>query len=67
MSEVKVTIEWNGNTVGVHADPMSVHLAGEADPNKIIGAVIKAMWGLNVGEDKTECHACDLIRILPSR
>ena len=43
MSEVKVTIEWNGNTAGLHPDPMKVHFAGDADPNKIIGAVTEAM------------------------
>ena len=42
-NEVKVTIEWNGNTAGLHAEPMAVHIAGKADPNKIIGAVAKAM------------------------
>lgn len=43
MSEVKVTIEWDSNTAGVHAEPMTVHIAGKADPNEIIGAVAKAM------------------------
>ena len=43
MSEVKVTIEWNGNSAGLHAEPMTVHIAGKADPNDIIGAVVKAM------------------------
>ena len=41
--EVKVTIEWNGNTVGLHPDPMTVHIAGEADPHKVIEAVTEAM------------------------
>lgn len=41
--EVKVTIEWNGNTVGLHEEPMTVHIAGKSDPNEIIGAVAKAM------------------------
>ena len=45
MGEVKVTIEWDGNTAGLHSEPMAVHIAGKADPNKIIGAVAKAMWG----------------------
>ena len=42
-NEVKVTIEWNGNAAGLHAEPMTVHIAGKADPNKIIGAVAEAM------------------------
>ena len=41
--EVKVTIEWDGNAAGLHAEPMTVHIAGKADPNEIIGAVAKAM------------------------
>lgn len=41
--EVKVTIEWDGNTVGLHAEPMTVHIAGKADPNEIIRSVAEAM------------------------
>lgn len=41
--EVKVTIEWDGNAAGLHAEPMTVHIAGKADPNEIIGAVAQAM------------------------
>ena len=41
--EVKVTIEWDGNAAGLHAEPMTVHFAGKADPKKVIGAVIEAM------------------------
>ena len=43
MAEVKITIEWDGNTAGLHSEPMAVHIAGKADPNKIIGAVAKSM------------------------
>lgn len=43
MSEVKITIEWDGNSAGLHAEPMTVHIAGKADPNEIIGAVAEAM------------------------
>jgi hypothetical protein len=49
--EVKVTIEWNGNTAGLHSDPMTVHFAGKADPKKVIGAVVKAM-GMSETEAK---------------
>jgi hypothetical protein len=43
MSEVKVAIEWDSNSKGLHDEPMKVHIAGEADPNEIIGAIAKAM------------------------
>ena len=47
MGEVKVTIEWNGDTAGLHPEPMAVHIAGKADPNEIIGAIVKAMGEQN--------------------
>lgn len=43
MNEVKVTIEWDGNSAGLPAEPMTVHIAGKADPDEIIGAVAVAM------------------------
>lgn len=51
--EVKVTIEWNGNTAGLHPDPMTAHFAGKADPKKVIGAVVEAM-GMNETEQSSE-------------
>lgn len=50
--EIKVTIEWNGNTAGLHPEPMRVHIAGKADPNEIISAVAEAMGG----KDKSDQH-----------
>ena len=41
MSEVKVTIEWNGNTAGLHPDPMKVQITAQADPNEVIGGEVK--------------------------
>lgn len=62
--EVKVTIEWDGNTAGVHAEPMTVHIAGKADPNKIIGAVAKAM-ALVKEPEKPKCEDDEFTHILP--
>ena len=60
--EVKVTIEWDGNTVGLHTDLMTVHIAGKADPNEIIGAVAKAMAMVKESE-KPKCEDDDFIRL----
>jgi hypothetical protein len=54
MSEVKVTIEWDSNSKGLHDEPMKVHIAGKADPNEIIGAVAKAMGMSNKPESDAE-------------
>lgn len=63
--EVKVTIEWNGNTVvGLHEEPMTVHITGEADPNEIIGAVAKAM-ALVKEPEKPKCEDDEFIHIQP--
>jgi hypothetical protein len=62
--EVKVTIEWNGNTAGLHEEPMTVHIAGKADPNEIIGAVAKAM-GAKDKHEKPKCKDDDYIRLCP--
>ena len=60
--EVKVTIEWDGNAAGLHADPMTVHIAGKADPNEIIGAVAKAM-GAKEKHEPPKCEDDDSIRL----
>lgn len=62
MSEVKVTIEWNGNTAGLHPDPMKVQITAQADLNEVIRAVWKAM-GV-VEEKKTpKCKDDEFIHI----
>ena len=62
--EVKVTIEWNGNTAGLHSDPMTVHFAGKADPKKVIGAVVEAM-GMAKEPEKPKCKDGEAICVLP--
>ena len=62
--EVKVTIEWDANTAGLHPDSMTVHIAGKADPNEIIGAVAKAMSGKEKPEN-SKCEDDEFIHIRP--
>ena len=60
MAEVKITIEWDGNTAGLHSEPMTVHIAGKADPKKVIGAVVEAM-----GMANPKCEDDEFIHIQP--
>ena len=63
--EVKVTIEWDGNAAGLHDEPMTVHIAGKADPNEIIGAVAKAM-ALVKEPEKPKAEDDEFIHIQPA-
>lgn len=62
--EVKVTIEWNSNNAGLHSEPMTVHIAGKADPKKVIGAVANAM-GMVKEPEKPKCEDKEFTHILP--
>lgn len=39
MDDIKITIKWNGNTITLHTDPITAHVAEKADLTKLIGAM----------------------------